>query len=196
MQEYIRYILYDEILFYSFQALTTRLGGDMFDLERLEILGDSYLKFVTSLYLFQSFPTFNEGQLTGVKGRIIGNRNLFYCGQKKDIPGRIKNDAFVPLSNFIAPAYTVLRPLQEILLSESVKPSVLYELRIPDEERYSGCITENTKNIMQETVIKWDKDDGQTGVEHHLGIQIMSDKTVADSVEALIGAYLKVNAWT
>jgi len=136
---------------------------------------------------------FREGQLTAIKGKIIGNRNLFYCGNKRDIPGRIKNDAFEPNSNFIAPAYTVLRPLQEILLHESVIPNVLFELKIPDEERYGGYISENTKNIMRETILRWDKGDIQSGIEHYLGIQILSDKTVADSVEALIGVYLRVN---
>jgi len=62
----------------------------MFNLERLETLGDSYLKFITSLYLYQTFPMLREGQLTAIKGKIIGNRNLFYCGNKRGIPGRIK----------------------------------------------------------------------------------------------------------
>lgn len=165
----------------------------MFDLERLETLGDSYLKFITSIFLYHKFPTFNEGQLTAVKGKIIGNRNLYYCGKKKNIPGRIKNDAFIPTSNFIAPAFTVFRQLQKILLDESVAPNILYELRIPEEEKYTGNISENTKNIMQQTVIDWDKEDTQTGYEHYLGVQILSDKTIADSVEALIGVYLRVN---
>jgi len=42
-------------------------------------------------------------------------------------------------------------------------------------------------------ILNWDKGDIQTGIEHYLGIQILSDKTVADSVEALIGVYLRVN---
>ncbi|KAL6436316.1 hypothetical protein ACFW04_004692 [Cataglyphis niger] len=174
-------------------ALTTKLGTDMFNLERLETLGDSYLKFITSLFLYHKFPAFNEGQLTALKGKIIGNRNLYYCGNKKNIPGRIKNDAFIPTSNFIAPAYTVLRPLQTILLNESVAPNVLYELRIPEEEKFTGYISENTKSIMEQIVTNWDKEDTQTGYEHYLGVQILSDKTVADSVEALIGVYLRSN---
>lgn len=165
----------------------------MFNLERLETLGDSFLKFVISLFLYHEFPNFSESQLTTLKGKIIGNRNLYYCGEKKGIPGRIKNDAFVPTSNFIPPAFTVLRALQEILLNESVAPNVLYEFQIPESERFTGCISKNTRDIMQETVVNWEKGDKQTGVEHYLGVQILSDKTVADSVEALIGVYLRVN---
>ncbi|XP_036140493.1 endoribonuclease Dicer isoform X2 [Monomorium pharaonis] len=174
-------------------ALTTKLGSDMFNLERLETLGDSYLKFIVSLYLYHKFPMFNEGHLTALKGKIIGNRNLYYCGNKKDIPGRIKNDAFVPMSNFIPPAFTVLRQLQKILLDESVAPNVLYEFEIPEVERFTGYISEDTKNKMLQTVMNWDKGDKQTGVEHYLGVQILADKTVADSVEALIGVYLRSN---
>ncbi|KYM88476.1 Endoribonuclease Dicer [Atta colombica] len=174
-------------------ALTTKLGSDMFNLEQLETLGDSYLKFIVSLFLYHKFPTFNEGQLTALKGKMIGNRNLYYCGNKKGIPGRIKNDAFVPSSNFIPPAYSVYRPLQKILTDESVAPNVLYEFLIPTMERFTGYISEDTLNMMKQTVLSWDKGDKQTGVEHYLGVQILSDKTVADSVEALIGVYLKSN---
>jgi len=137
---------------------------------------------------------FSEGQLTILKGKIIGNRNLYYCGENKDIPGRIKNDAFVAMSNFIAPAFTVLRPLQNIFVIESIAANVLYELHIPTEEKFTGIITDDTKNKMQQTVINWDKGDLQTGFEHYLGIQILTDKTVADVVEALIGVYLKASS--
>ncbi|KYN08971.1 Endoribonuclease Dicer [Trachymyrmex cornetzi] len=174
-------------------ALTTKLGSDMFNLERLETLGDSYLKFIVSLFLYHTFPTFNEGQLTALKGKIIGNRNLYYCGNKKGIPGRIKNDAFVPTSNFIPPAYSVYRPLQKILTDESVAPNVLYEFQIPTMEKFTGYISDDTLNMMKQTALSWDKGDKQTGVEHYLGVQVLSDKTVADSVEALIGVYLRSN---
>lgn len=139
---------------------------------------------------------FNEGQLTALKGKIIGNRNLYYCGNKKGIPGRIKNDAFEPTSNFIPPAFTVFRALQNILLDESVASNILYEFKIPKIERATGYISEDTKNIMRQTTVNWDKTDNmkQIGMEHYLGVQILSDKTVADSVEALIGVYLRVSS--
>lgn len=165
----------------------------MFNLERLETLGDSYLKFIVSLFLYHKFPMFNEGQLTALKGKIIGNRNLYYCGNKKGVPGRIKNDAFVPMSNVIPPAFTVLRTLQKILLDKLIAPNVLYEFRIPEQEKFTGYISEDTKNMTKQTVLNWDKGDKPTGVEHYLGVQILSDKTVADSVEALIGVYLRVS---
>lgn len=55
-------------------ALTVIKSGDTFNLERAETLGDSFLKFAATLYLFHKFPQCNEGQLTNIKGRLIGNR--------------------------------------------------------------------------------------------------------------------------
>lgn len=100
--------------------MTSKVGQDAFNLERLETLGDSYLKFITSLFLYNTFPHYNEGPLTSLKGKIIGNRNLFYCGEKKLIPGRMKVDDFIPYSNFIAPAYTTFRLLQNLLIEKEV----------------------------------------------------------------------------
>ncbi|XP_078032947.1 endoribonuclease Dicer-L-like [Augochlora pura] len=171
-------------------ALTSKIGRDAFDLERLETLGDSYLKFVTSLFLYDRFPNCNEGTITTMKSKIIGNRNLYYCGKKKGIPGRMKVDEFVPLSNFIAPAYAVFRQLQEVLIDAEVSPNVLYEIQVPDKEQFSGCISEATKNAIETKVSNWESAETQTGMEHYLGMQTLSDKTVADCVEALIGVYL------
>ncbi|XP_076751647.1 endoribonuclease Dcr-2 [Xylocopa sonorina] len=172
-------------------ALTTKLGQDVFNLERLETLGDSYLKFITSLFLYNNFPKSSEGALTMLKGKIIGNRHLYYCGVKKNIPGRMKVESFVPLSNFIAPAYSVFRPLQSLLLNAEVSPNVLFEIKIPQSEQFSGCISEITKDLMQEKVLNWETAESQTGMEHYLGMQTVSDKAVADCVEALIGVYLQ-----
>lgn len=166
---------------------------DTFNLERLETLGDSYLKLITSLFLYHNFPTFNEGQLTAIKSQMIGNRNLYYSGVSKGIPGRMKIDEFTPMSTFIVPAYTVFRPLQQTLLDQHVSPNILYELPIPDEDRLTGNISANTSNAIQNTISEWSLAENSTGLEHFLSIQIMPDKAVSDCVEALIGVYLRVS---
>ncbi|CAK9800088.1 Endoribonuclease Dicer [Anthophora plagiata] len=172
-------------------ALTTKMAHDAFNLERLEFLGDAYLKFIISLFLYSQFPQYNEGHLTTLKGRLIGNRNLCYCGIAKQIPGYMKVDDFMPFSNFVPPAYTVFRQLQEVLLDTKVSPNVLYEIQIPHDEQLNGYISEDTKIMMQTKVLNWETAESQTGMEHYLGIQTVSDKSVADCVEALIGAYLR-----
>lgn len=172
------------------------MSHDVFNLERLETLGDSYLKFITSLFLYHSFPTFTEGQLTSLKGKIIGNRNLYYSGIKKCLPGRLKIDEFVPMSTFIVPAYTVFRPLQKKLLDGNIRSTILHEFSIPEPEKIDGDISTDTKDKIEKIILAMNPDEKQSDLEFYFGIQMVSDKTVADSIEALIGAYLRVSLWT
>ncbi|XP_046627604.1 endoribonuclease Dicer isoform X1 [Neodiprion virginianus] len=173
------------------EALTAKMSHDVMNLEILETLGDSFLKFFTSLFLTDTFPTFPEGHLTSIKGKIIGNRNLYYAGFNKKLPGMIKVEEFTPTSNFIAPAYSVHRKLQGILLRAEVSPNILYNLRISKEEQLSGYLNSNTIEEIQDKVCGWEGGDAQSGLEHFLCVQTVSDKTVADCVEALIGVYLQ-----
>lgn len=70
--------------------LTAASSNDYFCYERAELLGDSFLKFAASLALFTFYPNLNEGKLTHIKGKIIGNLNLFFCGRAKNIPAMLK----------------------------------------------------------------------------------------------------------
>ena len=75
-----------------------------------------------------------------------------------------------------------------------ISPNILYELRIPNEERLCGSVSQNTICMMQESVMSWPAvSPVATGMEHFLGIQIVSDKSVSDCVEAIIGTYLVVS---
>lgn len=103
-----------------FQALTNRTSNDIFNLERMETLGDSYLKFAVSLFLYETYKNFNEGKLTALKGKLIGNRNLYYCGLNRRIPGRMNVEEFIPGSRFVVPAFTVEREVQKVLIDNEV----------------------------------------------------------------------------
>lgn len=56
-----------------FEALTPRLAGEIVDSERLELLGDSLLKLVSSVEVFRHFPTKHEGFLTSQRAKTINN---------------------------------------------------------------------------------------------------------------------------
>ncbi|XP_031782799.1 endoribonuclease Dicer [Nasonia vitripennis] len=174
------------------QSLTTKVKNDVFNLERVETLGDSFLKFAISLFLYQAYPTCGEGPLTHLKGKLVGNLNLFYCSKQKNIAGRMHVEDFAPTGNFVTPAYAAHQVLQQILRAEKVSANILYEIRVPAAERFSGCISNNTTDMMQDKVLAWPSDEKvtHTGMEHFLGIQVVSDKSVSDCTEALIGTYL------
>jgi len=57
----------------------------MFNYERMETYGDSFLKFAVSLVLFDAFPSDNEGFLTELKMKLVGNRNLLYAGRNLNL---------------------------------------------------------------------------------------------------------------
>lgn len=69
----------------------------------------------------------------------------------------------------------------------------MYEIQIPKDEQFSGQISETTMNVMQIKILNWETAESQTGMEHYLGLQTVSDKAIADCVEALIGVYLRVS---
>ncbi|XP_011300777.1 endoribonuclease Dicer [Fopius arisanus] len=173
-------------------ALTTKPARDAFNLERLETLGDSFLKYIVSAYLFERYPLYTEGKLTIFKGQVIGNRHLFYCGENKSIPGSLKIDDFEAKSNFTCPCFNVPREIQKIIRDENSSPNVLYEIYLSSDERKKGELSDKTKGISSETIKFWSQKgmSSHTRTENYLGVQIIKDKMVADSVEALIGVYL------
>lgn len=173
------------------QALTCACSNDAFSLERLETLGDSFLKFVSSVFLFLRYPRLDEGKLTQAKGKIVGNRNLFYCGRNRNIMGKIKIHEFNPNSDWIPPMYGIPPEILQCLKSSELCPSILFEMRFPREEQESGILSSKSQNHYQEILKNCDRKYSPSPNESLIGIQSMPDKVIADCVEALIGAYLQ-----
>lgn len=74
-----------------------------------------------------------------------------------------------------------------------LSPNVLYELHIPEEEQFSGQLSPSTFTEIEQKLLGTDDDRNiHSSMENFLSLQTVADKTVADGVEALIGAYLKV----
>ena len=67
------------------QALTPTAANDSINLERLELLGDSLLKLVTTVYLFITRPMHHEGKLSEARAHRVSNISLFCLGKKKSI---------------------------------------------------------------------------------------------------------------
>ena len=69
------------------QALTTTHSKDAFNLERLEMLGDTFLKLAVSLHLYCTYREKDEGKLTQRKIRQISNLALFRAAKKTSLSG-------------------------------------------------------------------------------------------------------------
>lgn len=92
-------------------ALTSVASGDIFDGERLEVLGDSFLKFSASVLLLKNHPEWHEGFLTTCKGQMVSNRNLYYLGHDL-IAGKLKVFAFDPKTTWQPPLMCVPEELK------------------------------------------------------------------------------------
>ncbi|XP_059039002.1 endoribonuclease Dicer [Mustela lutreola] len=89
------------------QALTLSNASDGFNLERLEMLGDSFLKHAITTYLFCTYPDAHEGRLSYMRSKKVSNCNLYRLGKKKGLPSRMVVSIFDPPVNWLPPGYVV-----------------------------------------------------------------------------------------
>jgi len=75
-QEVIGYTFQD--LYWLTKSLThsSNRGDEGISNERMEFLGDAILGMVVSEYLFKTYPTFTEGELTAIKSIVVSQRTL------------------------------------------------------------------------------------------------------------------------
>ncbi|KAF3452999.1 hypothetical protein FNV43_RR03432 [Rhamnella rubrinervis] len=139
------------------EALTTEKCQERFSLERLEILGDAFLKFSVGRHLFLLYDTLDEGELTRKRSDVVNNSNLFKLATKSNLQVYIRDQSFEP-SHF----FTLGRPCPTICNKDT-------------HSQYLNII-ENQENACEVSCSKG----------HHW----LHKKTIADVVEALVGAFI------
>ncbi|KAJ8704864.1 hypothetical protein PYW08_012184 [Mythimna loreyi] len=146
------------------QALTMSNANDGINLERLETIGDSFLKFAITAYLYCAHPTVHEGKLSHMRSKQVSNLNLYRLGRNKRLGARMIASKFEPHDNWLPPCH---------------KPPPTLHPRINGEG----------KDIMQH--LETPLDSAGCFIPYNLITQhSIPDKSIADCVEALIGAYL------
>ncbi|KAK8970240.1 hypothetical protein KSP40_PGU017130 [Platanthera guangdongensis] len=78
------------------EAITTRKCQEKFSLESFETVGDSFLKYVTTRYLFKTYQHYHQGLLTARRERMISNSILCRLGRSRQITGFIRTEAHEP----------------------------------------------------------------------------------------------------
>ena len=147
------------------QAITTTHSGDAFNLERLEMLGDSFLKLAVSIHLFCAYSDKDEGKMTRRRTNQISNLALYRAAAKKSMGEYLQNtqlarDVWCPTGcqfGDVPPNRTTGSPPMEVDSWDTVEAMEVDET----SEMRQKC---NTQKI--------------------------ADKSIADSIEGLIGAYL------
>ncbi|KRZ27865.1 Endoribonuclease Dicer, partial [Trichinella pseudospiralis] len=155
------------------RALTLRNARDMFDLESMEALGDSFLKFVVSLQVFKKQADFNEGRLSMLRSEIVSNTNLYNLGKKKLLQAKLIAVAFDPTVQWLPPCFrssaaseSGYEYVNELIEQSSKKQAMKAETPAPVVVECCKVCSLNRTH------------------------QVIYDKSIADCVEALIGCYL------
>nr|WDW26280.1 dicer-2 [Amrasca biguttula biguttula] len=173
------------------QALITASSLDFVNCERLETLGDAFLKFAVSLILFDTQPDLlSEGHLTTIKGKVVGNKNLYFCGMKRNLGSILQVQDFSPNEEWLPPRFQVPAPVRETILSAGLNPNVILNIKIPEDERASGVLSAKTMNQIGD-LLEEAEDRTENCNCPFLNIQAITDKNVSDCVEAVLGVYLK-----
>lgn len=155
------------------EALTAASCQETFCYERAELLGDAYLKWVVSRFLFLKHPQKHEGQLTRMRQQMVSNMVLYRYALSKGLQSYILADRFAP-SRWAAPG--VLPVFDEDTKDE--------ESSLFDQERsiFKAERMDNTDEFEDEM------EDGELESDSS-SYRVLSSKTLADVVEALIGVY-------
>ncbi|URE26504.1 hypothetical protein MUK42_18017 [Musa troglodytarum] len=158
------------------EALTAASCQETFCYERAELLGDAYLKWVVSIFLFLKYPQKHEGQLTRMRQQMVSNMVLYQYALNKGLQSYIQADRFAP-SRWAAPG--VLPVFDED--SKEAEHSIFDEECPADE-------TEPLKDFYADDCIENMREDGEVESDSSC-YRVLSSKTLADVVEALIGVY-------
>ncbi|CAI0395038.1 unnamed protein product [Linum tenue] len=82
------------------EALTTENCQERLSLERLEILGDAFLKFAVGRRLFLMDDLLDEGELTNKRSNAVNNSNLFKLAVRSNLQVYIRDQPFDPFQFF------------------------------------------------------------------------------------------------
>ncbi|XP_022250670.1 endoribonuclease Dicer-like [Limulus polyphemus] len=175
------------------QGLTMSNANDGINLERLETVGDSFLKYAITAYLFCRYPNIHEGKLSFLRSKQISNLNLYRLGKRKDLGELMIATKFEPNDNWLSPCYSVPKGLEKALIDAGMMTgnlniATLKDLTQMTEEQICESVLENKKTFENTTTVPSDVEDY---IPYNLLTQqSIPDKSIADGVEALIGAYL------
>ncbi|KAE8660545.1 Endoribonuclease Dicer-like protein 1 [Hibiscus syriacus] len=157
------------------EALTAASCQETFCYERAELLGDAYLKWVVSRFLFLKYPDKHEGQLTRMRQQMVSNMVLYQYSLNKGLQSYIQADRFAP-SRWAAPGVLPV-------FDEDTKDG---NTSLFDPEHATVDVLPGKVN--GDGFDDDDMEDGEIESDSS-SYRVLSSKTLADVVEALIGVY-------
>lgn len=170
---------------YIHQALTgSNIPGNSINYERLELLGDSFLKYSVTVDLFLSNIDTDEN-LELKRSKIVSNMNLFDIGYHQ-----LKLHLFSNLTGFHTMKLFTPPHICSIIETHCNSSDIQFPIRSLFDECYFWYELQVFCNSKEENNVNNKQDSSLFEQEHYqLGVKY-SSKTISDMVEALIGAYV------
>lgn len=119
------------------QALTMSNANDGINLERLETIGDSFLKYAITTYLYCTYENVHEGKLSHLRSRQVSNLNLYRLGRRKMLGERMIATKFEPHDNWLPPCYYVPKDLEKALIDAKIPACYWEDARLLDVKELS-----------------------------------------------------------
>jgi len=170
------------------QALTMSNANDGINLERLETIGDSFLKYAITAYLYCTHDNVHEGKLSHLRSKQVSNLNLYRLGKLKMFGERMISTKFEPHDNWLPPCYFVPHKLEKALINASIPTSLWNMITLPT---FKDPTDKEIEEVIQQFKVGFSNEDLESTplfVPYNLVTQhSIPDKSIADCVEALIG---------
>lgn len=170
------------------QALTMSNANDGINLERLETIGDSFLKYAITAYLYCTHDNVHEGKLSHLRSKQVSNLNLYRLGKLKMFGERMISSKFEPHDNWLPPCYFVPHKLEKALINASIPTTLWNSITLPT---FKDPTDKEIEEAIQRFKVGFSNEDMENTplfVPYNLVTQhSIPDKSIADCVEALIG---------
>ncbi|XP_071079246.1 endoribonuclease Dicer-like isoform X2 [Haliotis cracherodii] len=132
------------------QALTMSNANDFFSLERLETIGDSFLKYAITVYLYCSYPGIHEGKLSYLRSKQVSNYNLYRLGRKRRLAECMVSAKFEPYENWLPPGYIINEnrrrgPVPRVVIANSGKKTSSSNAKKSDTDSTVAKLFEDKK---------------------------------------------------
>ncbi|KAJ4466505.1 hypothetical protein J3R30DRAFT_3689707 [Lentinula aciculospora] len=153
-------------------ALSAPSAGIEYDYERLELLGDAFLKLLSSIYIFVMYPKAEEASMHNYRQAIISNKSLLKNAVAVGLPSFIQSKPF---------SFKGWHP-PRISSRDTSERSMSAKENTASDDKNSGEIKINIQRTGE-----------QQGTHEKKGsqpVQRLGDKALADVVEAIMGAAL------
>ncbi|KAK0212596.1 hypothetical protein DFS33DRAFT_1248292 [Desarmillaria ectypa] len=164
-------------------AITAPSVGLAYDYERLELLGDSFLKYVSSLYVFVTEPDRSEGNLHASRRELISNNSLLRQAVRIGLPPFIQTKPF-SIKTWCPPNFTresssntATGQVQDSAVQSALKQPVAAPGQSTDVSTTNTAKGRSRKRKKKSRTL-WNGNSNKW----------LGDKTVADVVESIIGA--------